>query len=290
MANVAETLLKGQGFSYGRLATMTDPQFGGAYGTVLDLTNWASMTHYTRPRTYALVMQAPRFFNYMPDKEYYISALKALFETHAKSIDGLKSDLRASHDQTNVGQAGEQFDDLVNVERERTQPSTTHVDLAGRPLQNFLHDWITYGGMDPETKFPLVTTIADVPPTDFLADMSTATVLFFEPDATFTKVAKAWLVTNMFPDTTGEIAGKFDPTSQRDLLEISITWTALTQTGTGVLMLAQRVFDRMVKLNANPQLRQAFLSDMSAEVADNFGVGGAIDNMANLVAENVAAV
>lgn len=287
--NFAETLMQGQGFSYGRLATMTDPQFGGAYGIAPDLTQWASMTHYTRPNLFCVLVAAPRFFSMMPDSDYYYSALKALVETHAKTWDGLNSTLKATHNQTPVGGAGEQFDDLTNVERERSQPQSTHVDLAGRPLQNFLHDWITYGGMDPETKFPMISTIADVAPGDFLADMSTATMLFFEPDATFTKVAKAWLTTNMFPDTTGDIVGKKDQTSARDTLEISISWTGLTQTGAGVLAFAQQVFNTMVKTNANPMLRKAFANAIEAKVADNFGMGGILDNAANLAADAVVA-
>jgi hypothetical protein len=216
-----------------------------------------------------LLIEPPRFFLQMPNPEFWVSALKSIFEVQAKSWDGMKSSLTVNTATTAVGGAGEMFDDPTNVVRERSEPSLTIVDLAGRPVQNFLHDWITYGVMDPDTKVPSFTTVVGAAPTDWLADMFSATALFFEADPTHLTVAKAWLCTNMFPKGTGDILGKRDMTADGSTLELQIGFTGVTQTSAGVIDFAQTLLDAMNKTNANPMIRKSFLDAISSDVSSN---------------------
>lgn len=289
MSRVADAILTGQGYSFGRGSAVSNPEFGGSYGVAPDVSQWASMTHYTRPNLIVLLFDVPRGFQYLADGDYYTAGLKAMMETHARTWDGFKSDLKVEFVETPVGRAGEQFQDVANVTRERTTPTSTHVDLAGRPFQNLLQDWITYLIGDPDTGYPMINAIDGVNLGDYLNDMASCVLLAFEPDPTFKRVAKAWLCANVMPDTTGPIEGRKDPTASRDLLEISLNWSAVTQSGQGVMMLAQKYFDLMVKTNANPLLRRAFQEEMSPDVATNFGLGGVIDNINTLGQEAVAA-
>jgi len=289
MTRVADAILTGQAQSFGRGSAMSDPQYGGSYGVAPDLSQWASMTHYTRPNLIVMLFDVPRGLQYLPDSDYYVSGLRAMVETHARNWDGFKSDLKVEFTETPVGRAGEQFQDVVNVTRERTTPTLTLVDLAGRPFQNLLQDYITYLIGDPDTGYPMINAIDGVSLGDYLNDMASMVILAFEPDPTFKRVAKAWLCANVMPDTTGPIEGRKDPTASRDTLEISLNFSAVTQSGYGVLLLAQKYFDLMNKTNANPLLRRAFQEEMSPDVASNFGLGGVIDNINNLGADALAA-
>jgi hypothetical protein len=265
----ANALMTGQAFSRGKNTPLVDLQFGGNMGWATHYAEWPSMTHYVRKNMVCLLMEAPRFFQSMPNPEFWIGALKSICEVQAKSWDGLKSSLTVNTATTAVGGAGEMFDDPTNVTRERSEPSLTIVDLYGRPVQNFLHEWITYGVMDPDTKVPSFTTVAGVKPTDWLADMYSATMLFFEADPTHTHIAKAWLVTNMFPKATGDILGKRDMTADGETLELQIGFTGITQTSSGVVDLAQTLLDAMNKTNANPMVRKAFMDAIGSDVSSN---------------------
>lgn len=270
MARLADALLTGQAFSRGRKVQQLDLQYGGQNGYAPNLAEWASTTHYVRRNLVCLLIEAPKGFAMMPDPAFYVSALKSMVEIHAKTWDGFASGLTVDAGaETAVGGAGEMFQDFVNVTRARTNPVSTFTDMYGRPIQHFLHDWITYLIADPDTKVPALSTIAGVKPADLLADMYSATMLFYEPDPTHTQVAKAWLTTNMYPKTTGDIIGKRDLTAAGEILDLSIEWTGLTQTGAGVVNFAQTLMDAMNLANANPMMRNSFIQAIASDVSSN---------------------
>lgn len=272
-SRLSDALLSGQAYSRGRMPAMLDPKYGGQNGWAPNLEQWVSTTHYVRKNMNCALIRAPKFFQYMPEPDFWISTLKSMVETHAKTIEGLKSTLSVDWAETNVGGANEVFQDIANVTRERSIPIFGWIDLAGRPFQNFLKDWILYGMMDPETKAPMYTTISGVQPKDQLNDMFTADMLFWEPDPTYTKAAKAWLCTNMMPKTAGDEEGKRDLTQAGDLLELNIEFSALSQTGAGPLALAQQVMDRIILANANPNVRTAFNKDVESDVNGSAALG-----------------
>jgi hypothetical protein len=184
---------------------------------------------------------------------------------HAKTFDGFDAALEVESTETAAGLGGEKFHDISNVTRAVSNPSFTFTDLYGRPIQNFLHDWITIFGMDPITKVPGIVTLG-INPTDWLNDMSTATILAFEMDPLHKKVVKAFLTTNLFPKGTGEIPLKKDKESEGELSELTIAFTGTTQVGAGVVALAQKLFDTVNMTNANPYLAAAFAQEIAADV------------------------
>jgi hypothetical protein len=272
MARLPDALMAGQASSRGRQVPQLDVQYGGMNGFAPNYAEHISQTHYVRKDLIALLIEIPRGFMLLPEPDFWISTLKSMVELHAMNWDGLQSALTVETASTPVGGAGEQFDDPTNVTRAKSDPTCTVRDMYGRPFQNMLHDWITYLIMDPDTKTPMISTIAGQKPKDWLADMYSCTVLFMEPDPTHTQIAKAWLTTNMFPKTTGDINGKRDRTAGGETLDLSIQWSGITQTGMGVVNFAQTCLDQinLGLTNANPGLRQSFLSAINSDVAANF--------------------
>ena len=269
VARLTDALLTGQAQSRGRKVPQLDLQYGGVFGYASNTAEWVSMTHYVRQNLVCHLLEAPTGFKELSDPTFYTSALKSLVEVHCKTWDGFTSGLTVEVSETPVGGAGEMFQDITNVTRARTVPVSTHVDLYGRPIQHLLHDWITYLIGDPDTKVPMLSTIGGKKPNDRLADTYSATMLFYEPDPTHTKIAKAWLCTNMFPKATGDILGKRDLNSPGETLEISIEWTALTQTGRGVEIFAQSIMDTINLANANPYLRKSAVAAISGDVSSS---------------------
>lgn len=106
-----------------------------------------------------------------------------------------------------------------------------------------------------------------------LADQYAATMIFIEPDPTHQKVVNAFLSTNMYPKATGDILGGREIGSAMQLNQISIEWSAITQTGLGVNAFAQRLLNNINITNANPFLRPAFIQGIAPDVEAQANTG-----------------
>ena len=205
-------------------------------------------------------------FTVMPDSQKWISSLKALFELHARSIDGMNAGLKVDVEEHPVGGAGEQQQEVVNVTRERSQPKFTFIEKYGRPIQTLLEYWIRYGLMDPETKYALLGTMGKSEVKDLLADWYSATCLFMQPDPMHKKIDKAWITTNMFPLANGDITGKRDLTASQEMLTLDIEFSGISQYGLGVNQFAQTILDQINTTNADPFMRPAAFNRISPDV------------------------
>lgn len=265
MARITGALLGEKAMAVNANRPMIDIAYGGQFGYSTNLVEWVSNQAYVSRNVIPILMEAPKFFQKMPNPEKWVQILKSLIELRCRSIEGLAATLTVEMDEHPVGGAGEMQEEIINVTRARSQPVFGFVEGYGRPVQTFLEQWITYGGMDPETKYSLLATL-DQAPEDHLADEYTATVMFIEPDPTHKKVNKAFLSTNMFPKGTGDITAKRELTAPGEILNLSIEFSAITQYGFGVNALAQRLLDEINLRNANPYLRPGFVQDIHADV------------------------
>lgn len=245
---------------------MLDLKYGGQQGWAPNLTEWASNAAYVTRPLICILLEAPRMFSVMPDPQKWISSLKALFEVHARSIDGLTQTLTVDTDQHPVGGAGEQQEEIVNVTREKSSPKISWNEKFGMPITTFLSYWIRYGMMDPETKFALLSTLNKSEVKDLLPDWYTATAIFIEPDPLHKKVTKSWLCTNMFPKTSGEIVAKRDLTASQEILTIDVEFSAISQVGLGVNKFAQQILDNINIQKADPFMRPSYINKVSADV------------------------
>jgi hypothetical protein len=265
MSRLTEALLQGA-YTRNIDRPMLDLKFGGQQGWAPNLTEWVSNQAYVSRPLICILVEAPRMFSILPEPDKWVASLKALFELHARSIQGLKATLEVETTEHPVGGGKEQQEEVVNVTRERSQPSFTFIEKYGRPIQTFLDYWIRYGLMDPETKFALLSTLGKTEVNDLLADWYSATCLFIEPDPLHKNVDKAWLVTNMFPKSTGTIEAKRDLTSAQNILELEVEFTGLSQYGAGVNVFAQQVLNNINTLYADPFFRPSFADSISADV------------------------
>lgn len=263
---VQERLMQGRAFAQGYQHPMLDPTFGGQLGFAPDLRYWVNNANYVQRNLIPILVEAPRFFQYLQNPDKWRDALRAMVELHPRTIEGLNSTLTVEVDSTPVGGAGEIQQEFVNVTRARSEPVFTWDEKYGRPFGTMLENWITQGMMDPATKVANIGTLAGQRPNDMLPDQYAMTMLFIEPDPMHRHVLKAWLITNMFPQGTGDITGRRDITSPLPLQQINVTFSALTQVGAGVNAVAQSVLDGINITNANPNLRAAFIQEIAPDV------------------------
>lgn len=282
MNRLQDTLLVGRAYNEGLSNPSINLAYGGQQGYCPDIGTYYANAAYIRRNMIPILMEAPRAFQYLPDSDIWVKSLRALLELHPRSIDGINMTMNVDTTSTPVGGGGEEQDEIIDVKRERSRPVFNYShDKYGRPIQSMLDMWITWCLMDPNTKYANIGTLSNYP-TDMLPDQYAATMLFIEPDPTHRRVVKAALCTNMFPKGTGDNTMKRDITSGMEMPELSIEFTALTQYGVGVNMMAQKMLDYINITNANPTMRSAFMQDISADVKAFADVGykAGVDSLA----------
>jgi hypothetical protein len=258
--------MKNNAWGASEASPQTDLAWGGQHGWTPMLNEWVSNQAYVRRNLVCVLLEAPRIFQYMPEPAKWVQTLRSLVELHPLRIEGLNAGLTVETTDHAVGGAGEMQREFTNVTRARTDVTFTYSsDKYGNPIQTFLDAWIRYGMMDPDTKTALAGTISDAPG-DMLADMYSFSAIFFEPTPEGRKVHRAWIVTNMFPTTTGDIIGKRDLTSASEISELSINVGGIAQYGNGPVQVAQKLLDAMNFTGANPFFMQGFITDESSDV------------------------
>lgn len=274
MSRVNGAILQaGTAYGLGAQAPMVDLTYGGQMGWAPDNAAWVNNQAYVRRHLIPILLEAPKLFQFFPNPDKYVAALRALIETQWLNVEGLNRGLTAEFAQNPYGGSGQTQQDLVNVKRAESKPKHTFLERAGRPIQRFLETWITYAGLDPDTKFPQVTTLPAFQAayqagqvTDNLGDMTTCTVLYIEPDPYGRKVEQAFLCFNMFPEGTGDIVGSADKTQDMQTLNVDVQFTALQQVGYGVDTFAQQILNTVNYVGANPMMKQAMIDQISADV------------------------
>lgn len=266
MARVTDAILGAKAWSQGNENPQLDPFYGGQFGWATNPAEWISAQAYVPRNLIPIVLEAPKFFQNMPDPEKWVTAFKVLFEKHARTIEGLKAGLTVDVAEHAFGGGGEFFQEFTDVKRERSTLSIGLVDKYGNVFQNFLERWIMYGMMHPETKVPLTATMENGP-TDNLADWYSGTIAFIEPDPTGKRAIRTWISSNVFPQGTGPIEGKMDKTSALSIKELSLEFTSLTFINEGTRVFGQELLDGINKSWASPQLRNSFINEISPDVA-----------------------
>lgn len=266
----SDTLIGQKAYGRGRNAPMIDLQYGHG-GHMPDWPAYISNTPYVRRNLIIRVLAGPRGFNYLPEPEKWFQALKAILEIHPESVEGFNAQLEIEVRDTSYGGAGERQESVANVTRARTEPVFNFVEKYGRPFSTFFERWTTELLMDPNTKYPNVITRVSTrgQNIDLLPDFTSATIIAFEPDPTFTKIDKAWLVADLKPkQSLVPVEGKRDIHNGGDLNEFSINMTGIAMMGVGVDMVAQSLLDTMRGVATNPLNQPAFTDRADGNIAE----------------------
>lgn len=267
----SDTMIGNNAYGRGRNAPMVDLQYGAQNGHMNDWPAYISNTPYVRRNLIIRVLAGPRGFNYLPEPEMWFKTLKAVFELHPESVEGFNAQLEIETRDVSFGGAGERQDAVSNVTRQRTEPVFNFIEKYGRPFAAFFEKWTTELLMDPNTKFPNVVARANAQSAniDLLPDFTSATIIAFEPDPTFRKIDKAWLVADVKPKgSLVPVEGRRDIHNGGDTVEFGITFSGMAQIGEGVDLVAQAILDDMVKTGINPLKQPAFTTEADGNIAD----------------------
>lgn len=265
MARQTDALLGTKAWNANNAITQLDPIYGGPWAWAPNPTEWLSAQAYLPRNLIPIVLEAPRFFEVMPDPSKWVTAWKVFWEKHSRTIEGLKAGLTVDTAEHQYGGGGEFFQEYTDVKRERSTLSVGTVDRYGNVWQTFFEQYILYGMMHPDTKTPLTATLTDGP-TDNLADWYSGTIAFIEPDPTGKRALRTWISANVWPHGTGPIEGKMDKTSALSIKELSLEFSSLTFYNNGTHAFGQQLLDGINLIGANPQSRDSFIKEVAADV------------------------
>ncbi len=275
-----------QGF-LGEEQPQLDTRFGGQQGFLPNLgrkvpgdsntyAEWINNAAYVSRNLIAVVIQTPGFFKLFDDaaitkdlQETYVD----LMELEAETIEGLQATLTVEVGEHIVGAAGEMQQETVKTTRTRSNVTYTWREKLGKPINRFLDTLIRYGDMDPDTGTPLITTISTKfkKGNIYTPDYKAGTMMFFEPDLAMKNVVEAFLVTNFFPLTAGEVTAKRDLSAAGEMKVYSVEFATLTTSNAPTRAYAQKLLDGMTILKTNPDSVPVFVSGKSAGVENYAG-------------------
>lgn len=238
----------------------------GQQGYLTDMQFYPSATDYIRKPLIIKVLQAPSGLALMPNGSAYIQAYKNLIENWMQTWTGFNKTLTVSTQETALGSAGEMFQTPSRVSRARSQINSTIVEKDNMPVIRFMEDMTRYLIGDPDTGHPLLTGVSDAF-TDQLADVYGGTIIAFEPDKTFRKVQRAWLITNFWlHQEIGENTGNRQPTQDGETVTYNLNWTGWQKTGFAVEKLAQGFMDAVRVTGLDPMYQKNFIDAADSNI------------------------
>lgn len=255
-----------RGYGRGAAENTIDVSQAGTHQFAPNLANMAANTPYVRRNLVPFLIEAPRFFQYTENPDLMVRCLKAFIENHTRTIDGLNQALTVETADAPVGGSGERIQSPINVTRATSSPTHGAWELQGRAISRFIKWWIQYGIGDENTKVPLVVADGRVSAANYDATFYGATVLYVEPDPTFTDVVSAWLCTNMFPTATPPWEGSKDASQLGQNLDINIEFTALTDVSVGTTLFARQILQSLNLAGLNPNENPLWVENISADV------------------------
>lgn len=268
MPRIDSAFLNGKAWDNTARGSM-DLTHGGQFGWMNNLAELHNNQGYVPRNLVVLAIEPPKFFQYMPNPEFWNAAFKAIVEKHPIKVSGFKAGLKVATTEHDVGGAGEKMLEIANVTRERTEPQFTYIEKETRPIQRFLDFWIRFGMMDPDAKYALIGTLTgQTLPDDWLFDNYAGTILAYETDITHRFVDKAWLTTNFYPLENGAIEGTRELTANREVLTLDIPFSGVSASGHSIVKMAQAMHDNIRRTNSDPQNKPAFVQEVAATLSD----------------------
>lgn len=254
---------------------------GGQNGHMPNIARHHSNAAYIRKNIICKVLEMPDGFRHVPDGPVWIANLKSICEMHALTWEGFNATLTVNSEESVVGASQANFQQTPsNVVMARTEPVMTVEEKYNLSILESIEFWQTEFIMNQDTKFADIFTRGGSMPTDWLPNQYSATMIFFEPDPTFTYALRVWICTNMYPMGGLENTAKRSMTDDGERIEYTIPWSALTQTNTvGCFNLANKLLADMRITGTSPTLQPAIMDDAAANVKDSkFGYTEQLDD------------
>lgn len=216
----------------------------GQLGTGIRITKLDGATPAVFNPTVGVVLQTPSMWNNYPKLQ---ESLKALMETHAKSITNIDFGYTLDTDETPVGHDGQTMKVPTRVQRGAVSPSATFIEYTGNPVYNLFRHWM-FCIQHPDTNASILPAFnSDVSqiPAWYMSSYSMSMLFIqYDPSGLPDRIYDAAVIVNMFPTNIGDIG--FERTiGTTQTKERTIEFTGLVQHNENTRELGVRVAEML---------------------------------------------
>ena len=227
---MSDAILKGDNSQLGGMdgAMIANLTQSGQLGMGVRFTKLDGATPAVFNPTVCIVLNTPSMWDKYPKLQ---EMLRAIIETHAKSISGIDFSYSLDVDETPVGHDGQNLSVPKRTTRSGVNPSITVPEYPGMPVYNLFKQWI-FDIQNPDTNASTLPaqlgSDADIPGWFVSAYSMSMICIQYDPSGLPDRIYDACIITNMFPKEIGEI-GFERQIGNTKTMERSINFTGLVQ-------------------------------------------------------------
>lgn len=212
----------------------------GQLGTGIRFTKLDGATPAVFNPAVPVVLSVPSMWDRWPKLQ---ELLRAIVETHAKSISGIDFGYTLETGDTIVGHDGQTMRVPTRTTRGGVNPSMTVQEYPGMPVYNLFRSWM-FDIQHPDTNASIlpanVSDVADIPAWYMSAYSMSVLFIQYDPSGLPDRIYDAMVITNMFPTEIGDI-GFERSLGTTQLKERSINFSGIVQHNENTRELGYRV-------------------------------------------------
>ena len=224
----------------------------GQLGTGIRLTKLDGATPPASNPTAGVAPSVPSMSDNYPKPQ---EMLKALMETHAKSITGIDFGYTLETQDTQVGHDGQTLRVPTRTTRSAVNPSATFQEYPGMPIYNLFRHWqfcIQHPDTNSSMLPAMVSDSSEIPGWYMSAYSMSMIFIQYDPSGLPDRIYDAAVITNMFPTEIGEIG--FERTiGTSQLKERTINFAGLVQHNENTRDLGYRIAEMLALHKINYQ-------------------------------------
>lgn len=280
---LGETMMEpGHIFGNEHVAPMTNPALGGQLGALPSYKSMPSDTPFAPQNAIIQLLEAPLFYNYLPNGSDLVAMLKSMLERFPLSVEGFDKTVTYSFIEQDIG-GGQKISRVSDAVLPQSNITFAYEEKGNsRTVAQFWRYHGDFGLMDPFLKRSRLASLDfDGLPIDQLIDMTGFSIIAIEPDAYLGKPVVTYMINGMQPKTSGEIKSKRAKVQALEGVAFSIEMTGYLTEASAVDKLGAEILKNIERRGLNPSNNELFSPAITADVsAAKTGFMNQIDEVA----------
>lgn len=219
---------------------VSNMEIGGQLGHCIKPGALDAATPLLLPPAIIYVTHTPAMWDVIPNAQPLARVVKALFETHAKSVSGIELNYTLDTQGGIVGKDGQEMQAPGLVKRAAVNPSFTWGEVTGNIVWRAIQTWL-WDMCDPDTNIGL-SRVPDAALMPYTMSAYSLSFMALQTDQTMaaSRLIDAVYITNVFPQATNEFGLKRE-IGQVTMNDRSISFTGIALHNANVFTLGTKV-------------------------------------------------
>jgi hypothetical protein len=237
---------------------------GSQLGVGLQAATLDAATPLVFPPAVIVVLQTPTMYKDDPDTARMI---KALIESHAKTVSGIDFGYTLETQEQPVGHDGQNIQVPTKSKRSAVSPSFTFAEVTGNLIWSLFRQWL-FDIQDPDTNASMSRFAT---PETFMSSAYSMSMIAIQFDPTMRpeNIIDAAFYTNMFPTDPGGQLGLERQISQSKVMERTVNFTGHVQHNKTTRELGIKIATELQLAKVNYNKTQPGVTVVNAAIKDS---------------------